>query len=190
MQPQGDRSERELEPLEDAPVHQDLDGALRKEAAAVMRMSPRIRDQGADEQRVHDRREEREHELEHDDVRDREPLQAVRAALQVDIAVLERDLDHAEHPAEALLVELPHLLRRLGHGKCARLVAHEPAGARNLEGNVGVFRCGVAVIEADVHQRAAAPGADSAGHDGNAVDDLEGAPVHALRRQVLERLEA
>ena len=84
----------------------------------------------------------------------------------------------------------PDRLGCLGPCARARLVKHLPVAPRQPYGRLRVLCQGVGQEASHGKQRAAPPCADGPGHHGDAIDDLEGAPVQILINDVFQRLEA
>ena len=145
-------------------------------------------DDAGDEHEVDERREERQQDLEDEDVGQGE--EAHGAVLGDGAAVLEDGLQDAEGPAEALAHEAVHVDRGLGEGEGLVLVDDGVALLEEVHGEVGVFGDGVGVVAAAGLDGGGAPGADGSGDDHDDVEEVQGAALEVLAGDVFEGLPA
>ena len=106
------------------------------------------------------------------------------------VALLPRGLQRAEHPAEALFQQGADRVRRLGVGEGAVLVHHVVSLPQDRHREVGVLGQRIGGEPARREHELAPPCADGAWDDGDAVEQIERAPIEVLAGDVLERLPA
>src|SRR5262249_24017620 len=99
-------------------------------------------------------------------------------------------LQSAEGPAETLANELAWSFRSLGPGDGFFVVADAPTASANGDGEVGVFGDRVGGDAADGFDGRFAPGPESPGNDGDAVEEIKGALFHVLASDVFKSLPA
>src|SRR5262245_38930578 len=104
--------------------------------------------------------------------------------------MLPHTLQCAERPAESLLSQAFQRLRRLGPRDGVLFVGDLIAYPSRLEREVLIFGQRVGSETARAFEQFAAPCAHRAGHDRDAVQGGERAPVEILRDYVFERLPA
>src|SRR5258708_3106360 len=104
--------------------------------------------------------------------------------------MLPERLQSAEGPAEALADELPGCFRRFGPGDGLFIVGDAPTETADGDGQVGVLGNRVRGDAARGIDGLFAPGTERAGHNGDAIQEVEGALLHVLAGDVFERLPA
>src|SRR5690348_18235151 len=100
--------------------------------------------------------------------------------------MLPRALQRAERPAEALLRERAHGVRRLGVTDRTVGIRDGVSLAPNGERQVLILGERVVAEAADLLDEIASPCAHGAGHDRDAIEEREGAAVEVLARDVLD----
>ena len=102
--------------------------------------------------------------------------------------MLPRALECAEAPAKALLDERAEGIGCLGPGNRVLGIGDTPAALAQLDGRILVLGQRVVREAPRLEDRAATPRADGARYHRDAVQQVEGAPVHVLAGHVLQRL--
>src|SRR5579875_326984 len=104
------------------------------------------------------------------------------------VAVLPDRLERAERPAEPLANQRVNRFGHFGVTDGVLVVQDFPAFAANGEREVRIFRNRFAGEASVVAQDVGAPGPHGAGHDRDAIQQIEGALFQILAGDVLERL--
>src|SRR6266436_260078 len=104
--------------------------------------------------------------------------------------MLPEGLQRAKGPAETLADQLAGRFRSFRPGNGFFVVADAPAEAADGDGQIGVFGDGVRRDATRGFDGLLAPSAQRAGYDGNAIQQVEGALLHVLAGDVLQRLPA
>ena len=128
--------------------------------------------------------------LKDENVGQRDPTERAEFRAEERVAVLPEGLQRSEGPAEALANELAGGFGRFGPGDGFFVVADAPAEAANRDGEVGIFGDSVGGDAAGGGDRFLAPRAERAGHDRDAIQQIESALLHVLAGDVFERLPA
>src|SRR6266581_225401 len=139
---------------------------------------------------IDDGRNQRQHQLEHENIRQRDPAKRAVFRAQKRVAMLPEGLQGAEGPAESLADELSRLFRGFGPGDGFFVVADAPTETPNRYGQIGVLGDRVCSDPARSFNGFLAPRAERAGHNRNAVQQVERAFLHVLAGDVLEGLPA
>src|SRR5581483_5824532 len=105
-------------------VEQDLLERLTVELVAVLDEIERRQRQSPYQNEIDERREQRQEKLEQPRLRDGNQAERAVARLERGVTMLPQALQRAEGPAEALLDEAAHRVRRLGPGERRRVVQH------------------------------------------------------------------
>ena len=146
-------------------------------------------EQGKNKEPVHQRADGHQQDLEKPDRGQTEAAERPVAGAAHQVAMFPQALQGAEGPAETLPGQGGPGFRRLGPGNGMRRIADPVAGAVQAEGQVGILGQGVAADAARGHDRRAAPDAGRAGHHGDAVELLIGAPVQVEAAGVFQVLK-
>src|ERR1700676_192584 len=145
---------------------------------------------GAEEEQIDDGRDQRKQQLEQKNMGKSDEAEGAVFRAEESIFVLPDGLQCAEGPAETLADELAGSFRSIGPGDGFFVVGNAPAEAANGDGQVGVFGDGVRGDAAGGLDSGFAPGAESTGDDGDAIEQIESALFHVLAGDVFESLPA
>ena len=145
-------------------------------------------DDAGEEHYVDEWREQRQEDLEDEDVGQRE--EAHGAVAGDGSAVLEDGLQDSEAPAEALAHEAVGVDGGLGEGEGLVFVDDGVALLKDGHGEVGVLGDGVGVVAAGGFDGAGAPGSDGSWDYSDDVEEIESSALEVLDGDVLEGLPA
>ena len=155
------------------------------------RMVQRVEEEDAvDREEVDQRREQRQRDLEEDEVREAAAADRMLARTPERRAVLPHGLQRPVAPAVALPPEAAERRRRLGPGARVLLVDDAPAGASDRERQVGVLGERRAGDAAHVDEHLAPERSDRAGHGRHALQDVVEPAVEVEAHHVLDVLPA
>ena len=187
--------ERAGQDVDDQEAEEEEDGAFDVCGRPDLRkvrdfLAERPQNQRAEEHQVDDRRNQRQSELEDENVGQRDPAERAVFRTEERVAVFPESLQRAEGPAEALANELAGGFGGFGPGDGFFVVADAPAEAADRDGEVGVFGDGVGGDAAGGGDGFFAPSAERAGNDRDAIQKIERALLHILAGDVFERLPA
>ncbi len=157
-------------------------------ADVQLRQAPK--QQATEEEQVNDGGNQRESDLEDENVGQGDPTECAMLQPEQSTAVLPEGLQGAKGPTETLSNEGLWSDGGFGPGDGIFVIGDAPAEAANGDGEIGVFGDGVRRDATGGFDGLATPGTKSAGNDRDAIQEIEGALFHVLAGDVFERLPA
>src|SRR5579871_2422888 len=181
--------------VDDEEAEEEKHGALHVGGGPDLRkvsnlLAERPQHQRAEEHEIDDRRDQRQKKLKDKNIGERDPSERAELWTEERVAVLPESLQRAEGPPETLANQLAGGFGSFGPGDSFFVVADAPAEAADRDGEVSVFGDRVRCDAAGGRDRFLAPSAERARHNGDAIQQIEGALLHVLAGDVFERLPA
>src|SRR5208283_2668178 len=166
----------------------DIGGGPKVGNLADVQLRQAPKQQATEEEQVNDGGNQRESDLEDENVGQGDPTERAMLQPEQSTAVLPEGLQGAKGPTKTLANQGLWRDGGFGPGDGVFVVSDAPAEAANGDGEIGVFGDRVRSDATGGFDGLAAPGTERARNDRNAIQEIEGALFHVLAGDVFERL--